>query len=556
MRPIFCEDAVPVIYNLFDFGIAPPLLWYAYVPMLFLLFFLSISALFFNKFDRNSKLLTAISFSLAFWIIVTFLQWIAAPITLVMFSWELWGFAGALTYFTTALFVYSFIYDKPAPSLHKTVLLLLMFPILIFMPTNLNMTAFDLSWCEGVSHTSLLVYTYIYQAIVIMYVAYIGLIAYRKKVNDALSPKLIAITVLGAVSFLSLFLAVNVWGDLIDDYRVELIGPIGAIMFIVGISYTAVNYKKFEIRALGSEILIIALIVVLASILFIHSLEYIRYVITGSLVLVLIVGLSLAHSIRRETEQMNEIEHLAKRLKRANGKLKELDKLKSEFVSIASHQLRSPLTSIRGYASMLMEGSFGKVPDKAMHAVERIADSSKYMASSIEDYLSVSRIEAGNMKYELSDFNLKDEAERIVDDKRQEALKKGLVLTFKSDLTKKGIVHADIGKTEQILHNLINNAIKYTPEGNIRVFVHDNSKEKKIMIDIIDTGIGMSPDTIEEMFDKFERAANANHVNVTGTGLGLYIARRMARGMNGDITAVSEGEGKGSTFTLTLPLQM
>jgi signal transduction histidine kinase len=124
---------------------------------------------------------------------------------------------------------------------------------------------------------------------------------------------------------------------------------------------------------------------------------------------------------------------LTEQLAKANDRLKILDKMKSEFVSIASHQLRSPLTSIRGYASMLAEGSYGKLPEKAQEAANNIAESSKFMAMSIEDYLNVSRIEAGNMKYELSDFNLKDVAEKVVDEMRPTAMKKGLVMVFRSD---------------------------------------------------------------------------------------------------------------------------
>jgi signal transduction histidine kinase len=202
---------------------------------------------------------------------------------------------------------------------------------------------------------------------------------------------------------------------------------------------------------------------------------------------------------------------------------------------------------------MMLEGSFGTVPPPLREPLERISESSALMASSVEDYLSVSRIESGNMKYNCSAFNLANETEKIVDDLRRTAIKKGLVLTSKNDLTTPTLVSADLGKTQQIIHNLLTNAIKYTPRGSITVHIHESKKEKCVAVDVIDTGIGMSEETIAELFGKFVRAKNAHHVNASGTGLGLYIAREMARKMGGDIVATSHGEGNGSRFRLTLP---
>lgn len=205
---------------------------------------------------------------------------------------------------------------------------------------------------------------------------------------------------------------------------------------------------------------------------------------------------------------------------------------------------------------MISDGSYGPVPQKLQQPLSRIQESSKLMAAAIEDFLNVSRIESGNMKYDLSDFNLKEEAERVADDLRPIATKKGLVLMFRSDVTNRGIVNADQGKVRQILHNLYNNALKYTEKGTITVFVYDKPTEKKIFVEVIDTGIGMSAETLSRLFGKFERARNAHKINANGTGLGLYIAKNMALKMGGDVTAASDGEGKGSHFILELPLQM
>lgn len=290
------------------------------------------------------------------------------------------------------------------------------------------------------------------------------------------------------------------------------------------------------------------------SLLFVRTNFYHQFIVIVTLILFSIFGYALSQSIRREIKQREEIQKLAIDLEKANSRLIELDKAKSEFVSIASHQLRSPITAIAGYTSLMREGDFGEVPSKMKEPLERIEQSARMMASSIEDYLNVSRIESGNMKYNYSDFNLNDEVEHICDDLRPIALKESLVLLFKQNIQSQSLVKADIGKTQQIIHNLINNSIKYTPKGTITVYVHDDPEKKKIFVDIIDTGIGMNDKTIHSIFGKFSRADNANTVNVKGTGLGLYVAQKMAQAMGGNITAHSTGEGQGSTFTLEMKL--
>lgn len=268
----------------------------------------------------------------------------------------------------------------------------------------------------------------------------------------------------------------------------------------------------------------------------------------------LILGLFLVKTINREIEARHRNENLAHDLDKANKRLQLLDRMKSEFVSIASHQLRSPIAAIRGYTSMLQEGDFGKLPTQAKEPLQRINDSARQMAYSIEDYLNISRIESGNMKYDLTDFNLRQEVERVCDDMRPEAIRKGLSLLFRTDLHSKGIVHADRFKTVQIIQNLVNNAIKYTETGHIKVLMRDDVIKKQVFIDVMDTGIGLSQEAVEHLFTKFSRADNASAI--TGTGLGLYVAKQMAQAMSGDITVSSDGEGKGSCFTVRFPLAL
>jgi signal transduction histidine kinase len=267
-----------------------------------------------------------------------------------------------------------------------------------------------------------------------------------------------------------------------------------------------------------------------------------------------VFGYFLVRSVKREIREKERNEVLAKDLAKANIRLRELDKLKSEFVSIASHQLRSPLTAIRGYASMLVEGSFGAIPEKAKEPLMRIDESSRFMALSVDDFLNVSRIESGSMKYEKAVFSLSKLASTVADDLRPAAIKKGLVLVYRSDAATDMHVQADEGKVRQVIQNVVDNAMKYTPKGTVSIVAQDDVKLKKARVIVVDTGVGMSEETAKNLFGKFVRAKNANSVNVYGTGLGLYIAKQMIEAMGGTLTAQSDGEGKGSTFTIELPL--
>ena len=512
--------------------------------------------LFKDRFSLISRVLFFITVLFSLFIFNELIQWIAVPAGVIYFAWAVSLLIHFLIILATIYFVALFVLKRDLSFKSKLFLGLITLPVILFLPTDLNLTGFDIDWCEGITGP---LWYYLYGFEFMCGFALLGAALYlslkgTKIPKEHQKPSVYLLA--GSGMFLLILFCSYFLADYTGVYGINFIGPVGMLVFVGVLSYVIVKFRAFNIRLIAAQALMGGLWALIGSLLFIAKSPTTRIVAGCTLVAAVILGFMLIRSIQRTVKQKEEIEKLAQKLEKANERLRELDKMKSEFVSIASHQLRSPLTSIRGYASMLLEGSYGNIPQKARDAIERIGESSRFMATSVEDYLNVSRIQAGNMKYEYSDFNLKDLAEHVADDTRQLAMKKGLLLTFKSNLSKKGIVHADVGKTRQVIDNLINNALKYTPRGTISIYVYDDPKKKRIYVDVSDTGIGMSPQTIDDMFEKFQRAHNANAVNVTGTGLGLYIARRIAEEMGGGVTAMSEGEGKGSTFTLHLPLQM
>ncbi len=433
----------------------------------------------------------------------------------------------------------------------------LLLPTILFAPTSLVLTEYDLSncWREALEGP-LALYGYAIEILFTLWILLLGLrkVFVTKDMHERIKAGLITA---GAVFFLLSFATGNIIGSLLVDWEIGQYGLFGIPVFVAMLSYLTVRYNtfNFSIKLISAQVIVVSLWLLTFSILFVRSIETTRIIVSVTLVLFAAMGYMLVRGVSNEVNQKKVAQKLATELAGANMRLERLDKMKSEFVSIASHQLRSPLTSVRGYISMIMEGSYGEVPPKVKEVLTHVADASRHMALSIEDYLNVSRIEAGNMKYEIVDYDLKKLAEEVYVEMLPVAEKKGIKLEFKPEVTDAAVVKLDIGKTRQIVQNLIDNALKYTKDtGSIIVRVRKDATTKQAFVDVTDHGIGISPENLKSLFQKFERAKNANEINVTGTGLGLYIARTMARGMGGDISAASPGEGQGSTFTVSFPL--
>jgi signal transduction histidine kinase len=257
-------------------------------------------------------------------------------------------------------------------------------------------------------------------------------------------------------------------------------------------------------------------------------------------------------SVFKEVEQREKMEKIAKELEVANEHLRVLDKQKSEFVSIASHQLRTPLTAITGYTSMVLEGTYGPVSDKVNEILQKVFDSSRRLAIIIDDFLTISHIEQGKMIYKFETVEMKKMVENLVEDFAPRAQGKNLYIHFTTDGYETYNVTADPGKIQQILSNLLDNAVKYSLSGGIEVHLSKDFGLRKTRIMIKDTGIGLSQETISALFQKFSRAKEVQKVYTEGSGIGLFIGQEMIKAHHGRIWVESEGEGKGSSFFVEL----
>ncbi|HEY3062599.1 MAG TPA: ATP-binding protein [Chloroflexota bacterium] len=225
---------------------------------------------------------------------------------------------------------------------------------------------------------------------------------------------------------------------------------------------------------------------------------------------------------------------------------------RDRFVQIASHELRTPIARVKGYAEMLLAAhTDGDLNDEMLQrSLKRIDHASDRLANLVRDLLDVSRISAGNLPLRLRPLEI-TELVRDVTGRYQEQLS-GSGHLLLDIVSAPGTVSGDPERIEQVLINLLDNAVKYSPEG-AELLVRVQSKARGVLLEVQDRGIGLPPGAAERIFEPFSRAANAEHRQITGMGLGLYICRNIVEGHRGRIWASSPGEGHGVLMSVWLP---
>lgn len=228
---------------------------------------------------------------------------------------------------------------------------------------------------------------------------------------------------------------------------------------------------------------------------------------------------------------------------------KEVEKMRDEFMMVAAHELRAPMTAIKWLVSMIVSGNYGPIDEKLKSPLVGVSESVSRLIDLVNDMINISRIESGHLKLILTNFDIK----KLLD---------GVVLTFGPEITKKGLtldvskvrslmVRADVDKTTQIISNLVDNAIKFTDSGMMSIAT--SRDDGKIKISVSDTGVGIPEEFLSNLFGKFSQVTSKVEGRPRGTGLGLYISRQLAREMQGELVLERTELGKGSSFVVSLP---
>lgn len=364
--------------------------------------------------------------------------------------------------------------------------------------------------------------------------------------------------------FIGLFLTVFIvlltnviFADYIADspqygiyYRLGIFSSIFIVLFP---GYAMLRYRLLDMKIVATEIL--SFLILLVTFIQVFLAESILQLLVRILIFMatfILVGM-LVRSVDREIRRKEELQEMANKLAVTNEALKRLDNSKSEFISIASHQLRTPLTAIKGFLSLILEGSYGKITPQIEDVINKVYSANSHLVELVENLLNISRIDSGRIQYQFESADIADIIRELADSMTVIAKGRGLSLAFTYPETPIDPFFLDAQKIREVLSNLIDNAIKYTREGGISVVLE--RQDDIVRITVSDTGIGIAPEDLHQLFQKFRRGVGAGKVNVSGTGLGLYVGKSFVDAHGGTLSVESEGIGKGSRFIVELPFR-
>ena len=260
----------------------------------------------------------------------------------------------------------------------------------------------------------------------------------------------------------------------------------------------------------------------------------------------------LAATIQGFFEQKEQLEKISSDMDNANKELQAKDSVKDDFISMLSHQLGTPLSAMEGFLTLIVQGFYGEANEKIMAAVQKTLTRTKNMKALVFDLLNVSRMTAGQFVIERSEVNLNNMVKDQVDELSVAANEKNISLTYHEPEKPLPMLQLDEAKTRQVILNLVNNAIFYTPK-NGEVHVYLSQTDTEVEFKVLDNGIGVPDEAKDKLFTKFFRADNAKELSPHGTGIGLYLVKRVIDDQDGK-TFFSSEAGKGSIFGFRLPL--
>ena len=337
-------------------------------------------------------------------------------------------------------------------------------------------------------------------------------------------------------------------------------GPLTVVFFIIFTTFAITRYRLFEIRVILTELLVGLMGIILVILPFVMPTSSLKILTGAVFILFCIFGYYLIKATHEESKRREEAEKIAVQERALRGRAEKLareferlDRAKTQFILATQHHLRTPLSIVKGYSSMLLEGSYGKLEEKTKRVVSGINEAIEKLIKLVNEFLDISQLQVGREILKKEETQIEKLIEEIIEELNPSAKEKGIYLKLEVE---EGLpkIKLDRTKIKSAIFNVIDNGIKYTPKGGVTINLKSQNSNLKIAVK--DTGIGLTKEEIKTLFTEFfERGKEAEKIYTTGRGIGLYVAKNIIEAHRGKIWGESEGKGKGSTFYIELPLE-
>lgn len=495
---------------------------------------------------KNKKLLGKILFGItilfSFWVIFSLITWLSTNSILTMTVWSFFAVTTGLIAVLSFYLFYIFSFKNDLGLMSKSLLSILLLPILLFTPTTFNLTNFDLTNCEATEGLYFTNYYYILGGLAMAGILFLAILGWKRA--EKTFRKEIVLMTIGLELFLLSFFTLGFIASYFDNYTIEFYGLFGMVIFMVFLAYLIVKYKTFDIKLIGTQALVWASAILIGSQFFFIQTNVNRVLIGFTLVVFSFVGWQIIRGVKKEIRQREEIEHLLK--------------IKSEFIDIVSHQLRTPVSVIKGMASMLKEGDLDNAPkEQKDQFIAGIYEKSEKLADILNDILKAAELDMDNFTFSpasIKPINLAQLVKGIFTDLTSLVGTKKLDYQLKINPEVLNLnVMTDDSFLKHVFQNVIDNAIKYSVVGGLTAVNLDREGDF-LICEIKDSGIGIPEDQQDRLFEKFFRARNAVDAQAYGTGLGLFITRKIIEAHPGGRIWFESVINKGTTFYIKLPI--
>ena len=535
---------------------SPSLLLYFYIPIFVACVFLAFFIFYSDKKSQINKNLFLFIFIFCIWNIISLLEWYAFDVSLNLFFARI----STLLVFSILFFLFfAFAFVGKELKLKDKILYSIpFFPILFLTFTNYNVYMTDVLTCN--TENGILSW-YVYFLAIVYALWSMKIFLSSLRVEKSEDSKRQFYIIIGAVVFVVLWFIVFIE---LTNYLLQkksyladpisMLIPLGFIFFVSMLAYAITKYQFLRMKLIVAQTLTYTTWLLIGSQYFFADSMVVYLLISLTLVLSIAFGIFLIRSVKKDLERKEELQTMANKLAQANDSLRKLDNAKTEFISIASHQLRTPITAIKGFTSLILEGSYGDVSENVHGALEKIFVSSERLVNLIEDLLNVSRIESGRMTFTFEKASVEKLLKELYDNFLLIAKTKQFYLDLKMPDPALEIAYQLLAARVTIRAELKDEGVVIDEKG----FVIPGQKSefgKMVRITVSDTGIGIPQEEIPYLFKKFSRGKDVSRLHVGGTGLGLFVGKAIAEAHHGQVWVESDGAGLGSRFIIEIPLE-